>query len=336
MNVTRLTKPMIKASGKWMSVIILLAGIVMLGCGVYFGFVQTQGYEKTKATVIRVREEESVDGEGTRSTSYIPTVRYAVNGVEYTVTLKDGMAKNKQDQEISIKYDPADPEKAVLDTPGFTVYLIGVGAVLVAVEIYSFLKKRKQREQLGEQRPLFGSSIRGEERRLYFVTDLGTAKGTCHIEDEKRTVLYEAVSTKFSVLADSEYEFVDHVLNRRTSHLVGKTATAASDAIWVLDSHSTFTLDGKDVWKQLHENGVRIETELKGLHFAYTIFRDGAEIARAETANKLVHEEDAEAAGIAAKAPVPGFFRIRTGEQNLDVVFLVLFAIGRTDMISYS
>ena len=34
--------------------------------------------------------------------------------------------------------------------------------------------------------------------------------------------------------------------------------------------------------------------------------------------------------------PSPGFFRIWTREENLDVIFLTAFAIGRTDMMLYN
>ena len=339
MNMTKLTKPTLKMNNRWMSALILTVGLVMIGLGVYFGLIQAHGYEKTAATVIRLREEDSVDSDGSHSTVYYPTVTYSVDGKEYTVSLNDGVSPKKLNQQVSVKYDPEDPEQAVLDSPGLVVYLIAVGALLVGLEIYAALKNRKRREQLEEDRtgPLFGASIRsGAERKLYFLTDLGTAKGGCHIEDEHRTVLYEAVATRFSLIADSVYDFVDHTLNRRQPHLVSKTVTSSSDAIWVLDNHSTFDLDGKDVWKQLHENGVRIETRLQGLHWAYTIFRDGAEIARAETSGRLVHEEDAEDQDVLAKAPSRGFFRVRTNEQNLDVIFLTLFAIGRTDMAAYN
>ena len=39
---------------------------------------------------------------------------------------------------------------------------------------------------------------------------------------------------------------------------MSKTVTSSSDAPWVLDNHSTFSLNGEDVWKSLHENGIEI------------------------------------------------------------------------------
>ena len=317
---------------------LLLVGLAMIAFGVYLGFFQAQGYVRTTAVITRVEEDpDSVDP---NEPQYIATVRYTVDGRDYTEKLDSSDPGYKQGKEIKIKYDPANPANVTRDSAGIAVYLMAAGALLSAAMVYSFVKNKKQREKLAEIRQpgsLFGASRRSvTERKLYFLTDLGTAKGGCHIEDENRNVVYEAVCTRFSLLADSEFEFVDHTMNRKTPHLVGKTATNTSDGFFVLDNHSTFTLDGEDIWKLLHNNGIRIQTGLNGLKWAYTIYRNDVEIAQAVNTNKKVHEEDADAAGMLARIPFPGFYRIRTYEENLDVIFLVLFAIGRTDMAIYN
>ncbi len=328
---TDLLKPVVKARAKHISFIFLLAGLFMICLGAYTGFIRNSGFEKTTAVITRV---EKLDEETSQA-----TVTYTAGGRTYTQVLDSFSPSYQEGKEITVEYDPADPSVVHAYSPGLTLYLIGGGAVMVLLTVLGFLKNRKQREDLAsrETGPLFRAPRKGEEeRRLYFLTDQGTAKGTCHIEDAERTVLYEAVCTKFNVIGDSKYEFVDHVLDRRTAHLIGKTATTESSAVWALDKHSTFDLDGRDIWKTLHENGVTIQTGLDGLKWAYTIFRDGEEIATAVNTNKLVHEEDAEARGALAKVPFPGFFRIRTREENLDVIFLTLMAIGRTDMMFYN
>ena len=334
----RFLKPLFKMSGKGMTVIFLVAGLLMVGLGGYFGFFQSRGFEKTTGIITDLKESE-IAPDANEEQEYIPMVTYTVGAQAYTEALDTTVTADKLGTEVNILYNPENPTVIHQDSPGMVVYLIVVGAALAAFSLYSLLKNKERKEALSESQPmeLFGESCLGEEeRRLYFVTDLGTAKGTCHIEDADRNVVYEAVSTKFSLVRDSEYDFVDHERNVRTPHLVGKTVTTSSDAIWVLDNHSTFDLDGRDIWKQLHENGIRIETGLDGLKWAYGIYRDGVEIASVVNTNKLVHEEDAEKGGVLAKVPFPGFFRIRTKEQNLDAIFMTLFAIGRTDMMFYN
>ena len=263
-----------------------------------------------------------------------------VDGKEYIEVLDSYSSSYNVGKEIKIKYDPAAPSKVHEDSLGLYLYLIIGGLVLIAVPIYSFVKNRKQKEALESRMEAQGALFEparptGTEKKLYFLTDLGTPKGTAHIEDENRKVVYEALCSKFSLVADSEYGYVDQRDGRHKTHLIGKTATSTSDAFWVLDNHSTFTVDGKDIWKVLHENGIRIETDMEKLRWHYRIFRDEVLIAEAVNTNKLVHEEDAEVKKVLSAVPFPGFYRIRAYDDNLDAVFLVLFAIGRTDMMIY-
>lgn len=331
-----LSKPMLKMTGKGMTILILIVGLFMIAFGAYIGLFQSHGYVKTTAVVTEVTEDTDGDPE---EVTYIPTVSYTVDGKEYIAVLNTSVKENSVGEEIKVRYDPSDPTRVNADSPGLVIYLIAVGAALTGFSVYGMLRSKKRVEELSEVQPaaLFGASRTGDtERKLYFTTDLGTAKGTCHIEDAERKVLYAAESVKFSLVADSEYAFVDHVLGRRTQHLVGKPVTSSSDSLWVLDNHSTFDFDGRDIWKVLHENGVRIQTALNGIRWTYTIYRDGRQIAYAETCGKYVHEEDEAKKGLIAKTPFKGFYRITTAEENLDVIFLVLFAVGRTDMMTYS
>ena len=335
-----LFKPLVKARARHISALLILLGLFMIALGVYFAFFQTRGYEKGTAVITHVEEEEDPSSDNPDARIYHGTITYTVNGREYVEPLDSWSPGYALGKEIKIKYDPNDPARVYADSPGFAVYLIVAGLAVTAFFGFGAVKNAAQKRELEEEKPagpLFGAPQRGAaERKLYFLTDQGTAKGGCHIEDENRNVVYEAVCTKFSLVADSQFQFIDHVLDRRTTHLVGKTATSTSDSIFVLDSHSTFDLDGKDIWKLLHANGIRIETGLDGLKWGYTIYRDEIEIARVVSCNRLVHEEDAEAKGVLAKIPFPGFFRIRTSDENLDAVFLTVFAIGRTDMMIYN
>lgn len=338
-NEDLLLKPLVRWRAAGIKILFLIGGLIMIGLGVYFNFFRGKDYVKASAVVVSVREDQHIDTENHVQTDYWPTVRYTVDGKEYTQELDSTVGKDQVGKEIKIKYDPRDPGKVLSDTPAFTLYLLIGGAVVTVGAAFALLKTRSQVKQLREEQPVrsvFGASRRGPvERRLYFVTDTGTIKGGCHIEDENRRILYEAVCTKFSALSETEYRFVDHVLGSAAVHLAGKTATTSSNGLFVIDNHSTFAFDGVDIWKLLHNNGISIRTGMNGLRFTYGIDRDGAEIAFAENVGKYVHEEDEEAHGVLAKTPAPGFFRIRTNEENLDAVFLTLFAIGRTDMMLY-
>ena len=341
MRSSRLFKPWLILPPKVLAALLLVLALVSLCGGVYIGFFQTRGVETTTATIVRIDEEEDFTSTETNAKTYTTFVTYTVNGQEYTEELGSYAPDYKVGKEVKVKYDPADPTKVYSASTGFAIYLIVIGAALIVASVVTILKNRRQRQAVketkavdGEPQPLFAPSRQlPEEREVYFLTDLGTAKGTCHIEDRNREVLYEALCDQFSLLGDSLYTFVDREHGREKQYSVGKTLTQSSNGMFALYNHSSFPLDGKDVWKALHKNGIRIETGLDGLKWAYTIYRDDVEIARVVNTNKKVHEEDA--GGVLAKVPSPGFFRVWTCEKYLDAIFLTLFAIGRTDMALY-
>ena len=339
---TRLFKPWLIIPSKVLAALLLLVSLVVIGVGIYVGFFESRGFESATATIVRIDEEDDVTSAEPNAKSYTTTVTYTVDGKAYTEVLDTYTSSYKVGKEVKIKYDPANPATIHADSPGITIYLIGLGVLLLAGSIFTIVKNSRQRREVqeekyenGEPRPVFSPSRQlAEEREVYFLTDLGTAKGTCHLEDGDRNLLYEAQCDKFSLVGDSLYTFVDWEHNVRQQYSVGKTLTQSSDGLFVLDNHSSFLLDGRDIWKTLHENGVRIETGLDGIKWTYTLYRDEEPIARIVSTNKKVHEEDE--GGILSKVPFPGFFRIWTREENLDVIFLTAFAIGRTDMMLYN
>ena len=89
-------------------------------------------------------------------------------------------------KEIKVKYDPADPATVRSASLGFSLYLILIGAALIAVSVFTMVKNGQQRSEVkadkavdGVPQPLFRPSHKlAEEREVYFLTDLGTAKGT--------------------------------------------------------------------------------------------------------------------------------------------------------------
>ena len=343
MKSSRLVKPWLILPPKVLAALLLLLAFLALGVGVYTGFFATKGFVSTTATIERIEEDETFVSTDDKDKHYIAYVTYAANGQTYTEALDSYAPSYAVGKEVKVKYDPADPATVRSASLGFSLYLILIGVALIAVSIFTIVKNGQQRSEVketkaresgGAPQPLFRPSHKlAAEREVYFLTDQGTAKGTCHMEDAGRGLLYEAVCDKFSLVGDSLYTFKDREHGTEKQYSVGKTLTQSSDGLFVLDNHSSFLLDGKDIWKTLHRNGVRIETGLDGLKWAYTLYRDEEPIARIVNTGRKVHEEDE--GGALSRMPAPGFFRIWTREKYLDVVFLAAFAIGRTDMTLY-
>ena len=72
--------------------------------------------------------------------------------------------------------------------------------------------------------------------------------------------------------------------------------------------------------------------EGKPLWIQYRVLRDGNEIAHVEASSVYPHEEGAEAHGkLGNLVPATGFYRIRTRETDLSLLFVALLALARTN-----
>ncbi|MBR0160391.1 MAG: DUF3592 domain-containing protein [Oscillospiraceae bacterium] len=319
---------MISLRGPKLKIFAAVLAVIALAAGVYLTFFRSQGFVKTTGTIVSLREDSSDD-----SSVYYPTVEYSVDGKTYTGELDTGSGSYKVGKTIPVLYDPNDPV-VVHDGSGVGIYFIAVGAVILLMIVFLTVKQKtsvnKLKERQGEIQYL--PSEKGEERELYFITDLGTPKFGHRIEDKDRRVLYEAKMTKFTLLSAYVFDFIDHEKNQTTHHLIGHTEEMDWNSI-LIDNHNTFTLDGMDVWKHLRSIGVTIDARFgkaEGIMPSYDIRKDGEHLAYAENTSHFVHEEDAEQHKVASKIPNPMFFRVFTDEKNLDLLFMILVAIARS------
>ncbi len=323
---------MISLRGPKLNYLAVVLGMIAAFIGVYGVFFQARGFEKTAATIISIEETEASTADDKQ---YRATVEYTVNGKSYTSLLDTFSGSYKVGKTVTVLYDPKDPA-IIHGSRGFYVYFLAVGVILTAGAVVSEVRRKRSIKEFEETRgeTVYASSIQGEERELYFLTDLGTPKYGHRIEDRQRQVLYEAKMTKFTLTQPFGFDFIDHEHGVTAPHLVGHN----EDSEWgslLIDNHYTFELDGVDVWKHLKEHGVSVESSFDSgngrvIGKNYVIQRDGAEIARAETTSQYPHEEDEAEHKLAAKLPAAGFFRIWTREQNLDLVFITLMAFART------
>ena len=309
--------------------------VIALGAGIYISFFQTAGFETTKATITSIEEDPNYipDPNTENDKQYITTIKYTVDGKDYTRTLDSYSPDYKVGKEVEVKYDPKNPG-TVHSSPvfGYVIMVIG-GAILIFVIVWTF-KDKKSVKQLKELQgeTVYLPSEKGEQRTLYFKTDLGTPKYGHQIEDKNRRTLYEAKMTKFTLTAPFGFDFIDHEHNTTTPHLVGHEEDTEWNSL-LLDNHHTFKLDGEDIWKHLKRNGITVDSRitLNGtVTSAYRILRDGEEIAVMEATSQYVHEEDEAEHKVASKVPVSGFYRIHTREKNLDLLFVTILAFARS------
>ena len=319
---------------KYFAAVIAVIAIVF---GIWQVFFHSKGFEKTEAVIVAVEE---VPDEGTDDSAYIATVRYTVNGETYTQTLDTQSASYKEGKTITVLYDPNDPS-VIHSGRSMGIYFLVIGVVILAVIAVSEFNSRsalKELEKMKAEQPEapYAPSVKGEERQLYFMTDLGTPKYGHRIEDRERRVLYEAKMTKYTLTTPFGFDFIDHEHGTTTPHLIGHEESSEWDS-FILDNHYTFSFDGEPIWEHLKKNGIHVESDISAgesgrlVGTNYRIFRDGEEIAYAESSSQYAHEEDAEKKGKRGNlVPVAGFFRVRTTEEDLALLFVTLLAFART------
>ncbi|MBR0426222.1 MAG: DUF3592 domain-containing protein [Clostridia bacterium] len=328
---------MISLKGIRLRYFALAIAIIAIIAGVYFTFIQSNGFEKTTAEIVSIVELPKDFEED--QTEYDVTIKYAVNGTEYTEKLGSYSPTYQVGKTINVLYNPSNPAE-VHNSLGFGIYVLIAGIVIFVVVLASIiigrikLKKLKETEDVGKD-TVYPAPALGKERELYFLTDLGTPKYGHRIEDANRNVLFEAKMTKYSLTSPFGFNFIDYVHDVTKAHLVGHEESSEWNSL-LIDDHHTIQFDGEDIWKHLKRNGIRVESVLGGgsgklVGVNYRIYRDDAELARVESTSQYVHEEDAEAHRIASAVPVKGFFRIWTKEQNLELLFVTLLAFARTE-----
>ena len=315
----------------------LAMAVIAIIAGVYLTFFHSSGYEETTATIVSLTEiPKDFENEDTQ---YHVVVEYTVDGQVYTEKLDYYSPSFEVGKTIEVKYDPNNPSD-VHGGSGFGIYFLVIGAVIAAVVIFSIihgkssLKKLKETENIGKD-AFYAPTELGDERELYFLTDIGTPKYGHRIEDAEKNVLFEAKMTKFTMTSPFGFDFIDHEHNKTTAHLVGHEESTDWNSL-IVDNHYTFAFDGEDIWKHLKRNGIRVDSTLGGgsgklIGTNYTIYRNDAVIARVESTSQYVHEEDEEEHNVAKAVPVKGFFRIWTRANDLEPLFVTLLAFARTE-----
>ncbi len=160
---------------------------------------------------------------------------------------------------------------------------------------------------------------------------LGTIKQTFFLEDENSHTVYEGRMKKFSLFGASPFEFVNHLTNKIEEHKVGKTVTieqGGNDLISFMSKRSYFKYDGQKIWDYLHDLGIRIDSKPSSnkIGMTYDISLEGkniATIASSSPKGKSFITTDL-------------YYDVICEEENLDLVFLVAFAIAKTEQTFYN
>lgn len=160
---------------------------------------------------------------------------------------------------------------------------------------------------------------------------LKTIKQSFFLEDENGNIVYEGKMMKFSLFGASPFEFINHITKKTIEHKIGKTITVETgngDAVSFLSKRSYFKFDGVNIWDYLHDKGIRIDSHLSSnkVGMTYDITLEGNELASISTSSpkgKSFITTDL-------------YYDVVCEEKDIDLVFLVAFAIAKTEQTFYN
>ena len=169
-----------------------------------------------------------------------------------------------------------------------------------------------------------------ENKNYLLKAGVRKLKQKFYLEDENGNIVYEANMLKFSLLGSSPFEFINHITNNKEEHMIGKTITLEEDKIDVVNffiKKSYFKFDKINIWNYLHEKGITINTSspINKMGMTYKAAIDGrvfATISSSSPKSKSFISTNL-------------YYDITCDETDLDLAFLVAFAIIRTEQISY-
>lgn len=168
-----------------------------------------------------------------------------------------------------------------------------------------------------------------DNKKYLLKPRLKTLKQGFLLEDENGNLVYEANMLKFSLLGASPYEFVNHITNTREEHKVGKTITTEESGLTgFFSTKSTFKFDGEKIWDYLHKKGIRINSSFSGnkIGMTYEVSFEGKPFATISTSTPKGN----------SFITTDSYYDVIASEKDLDLVFLVTFAISKTEQAFYN
>ncbi len=168
-------------------------------------------------------------------------------------------------------------------------------------------------------------------KKFFFQPEKKMWKQGFQMQDETDQIVYEAKVLKQSILGSQTVEFINHLTNKSEEHKIGAVVTTQTESgglTNLLSTKSRFKLDGKNIWDYLHEKGIRIDSGVASgrLGMSYTISLKGDVIAAATTSSPN-----------GGKSIITSryCYEVDTEAEYLDLVFLTIYAIAKTEQTFY-
>lgn len=169
---------------------------------------------------------------------------------------------------------------------------------------------------------------------VYHAFHYGKKNQSFKLENEENRSLYEANLVNFKLFGASDFDFVNHLTSKTTSHKVDKTISVDhGTGGFSMTTRSYFKLDGKSCYDVLAEKGysIKLIAKLELLHPEFGLYdKDGYQVAIYKM--NVTGEKEADVFAIGNKQSNTV---ITTDCNDMDAVFLGAFILSRVDFSLY-
>ena len=312
-------------------------GIILIIFGVLTMGFNTNDFVETVGKITAV-EDVSTDS---KTKEYDVSFTFSVDGTEHSATFNNLQGTYTVGSDIKVLYNPQDPDQVTNSRMSGIISpaCIVLGVLAAAFGIFKTVKAFQQTRALDSTTPgkgvpavdLEGFKFAEGVTELYCRHDGNSLKPGYIIEDADRNILFEAKMLKLNIAGPRLFEFTDHTTGLSQQHDVGHVTTQTYNNEF-FSMKSWFKYDGKNIWDELHERGLRMSTNVFGNipNLTYKIARNGKAFAWIETSSMYVHEED-EAQHKIAIPYGRYYYRIWTNSSDMETVFLTVFAISESE-----
>ena len=300
---------------------------------------KVEGIE-VEATIVDIKKEDmGTNADGYTEFSYTVYVDYTDEfgnthkRIEYPIHEDDMVVGNK----ITIKYDPNNPEKIVLDNSlisNIIFLVVGIGAIAFSViKIMQTIKKKDINEfnkvDMQNVSPEKIESIKNnqQEEKEYYFHFTGDGNQNYILETIDRKPIYEARCDKIGIVSNYKFTFINNLTKKQEEHLVSHVISQSYDSFV---TSSNFKIDNVNVWDILGKEGYSLEPHFNGLKSYFDILCYGIKVAKIELAGTKSYKEGANK--LLGDIPIKGMFKIYAKERDIDMVFLSAFILSKVDL----
>lgn len=321
------------------TILMCIAALLIIVFGLSINNANDKRYASAQATVVEI---------GTFNNQTVSFVDFTdADGNPHThIRLSSDSVTRRVGETLAILYEKDHPSQIRLSNTYLTVACVLLAALILIAALIRLLRIFKKqyserenaavsaedsRANVTARRALFTEAVTPDaaERSYFFHPVRKRRRHGFILEDDHHVSLYEAILSKSGMVSSEDYLFSNLQTGESRTHKVGQVIDSKNGKS---SDESYFSFDGDDIWDILHDSGIRIKTELinRIATARFTVTRYGSPYAVITVSGT---RRGKAGSNFLFSLSNQNTFRVTSTSQNTELLFLILFALGRSKRI---